>query len=272
MLSVAGVFTDPQFQTVMRALSQKKGVDVNASPSVTTKNGIKASVEITREIIYPTEFDPPQLPQNGNGTTIVIGASVSPPIATPTTPTAFETRKTGVLLDVEPIISDDGRTVELTITPELSDFEGFINYGSPIYTPASQSVLSIQLGQAGTTTVGTTGYVPISSPEQLITPNLILQPVFKTQKVATAVKVWDGATVVLGGAKVQSRQMVNDKIPLLGDLPLVGRFFRSDVKQSDTKNVIIFVTVNVVDPSGQRVNRDTVAAGTSTSAAAAVTQ
>lgn len=272
VLSVAGVFTDPQFQTVMRALSQKKGVDINASPSVTTKNGIKATVEITREIIYPTEFDPPQLPPNGNGTTITIGATLQPMIATPTTPTAFETRKTGVLLDVEPIISEDGRTVELTITPELSDFEGFINYGSAIYSPASRSVLSIQLGGVAANAAATTGYIPVSSPEQLITPNLILQPVFKTQKVATAVKVWDGATVVLGGAKVQSRQMVNDKIPLLGDLPFVGRFFRSDVNQSDTKNVIIFVTVNVVDPSGQRVNRDTVASGASTSAAAAVTQ
>lgn len=277
VLSVAGVFSDPQFQTVMRALSQKKGVDINASPSVTTKNGIKASVEITREIIYPTEFDPPQLPQNGNVLTITIGVSAAPPIATPTTPTAFETRKTGVLVDVEPIISEDGRTVELTITPELSDFEGFINYGSPIFAPNSQSVQPIQQGAARTTApggfvVGTTGYIPISSPEQLITPNLILQPVFKTQKVATAVKVWDGATVVLGGAKVQTRQLVNDKIPVLGDLPFVGRLFRSEVNQSDTKNVIIFVTVNVVDPSGQRVNRDTVSAGASTSAAAAVTQ
>ncbi len=272
VLSVAGVFSDPQFQSVLRALSQKKGVDINASPSVTTKNGIKASVEITREIIYPTEFDPPQLPSNGNNTLIVVGASLAPPIATPTTPTAFETRKTGVLLDVEPIISEDGRTVELTITPELSDFEGFINYGSPIFTPAAQSVVPIQLGQAGTTTVGTSSYIPISTPDQLITPNLILQPVFKTQKVTTAVKIWDGATVVLGGAKVQTRQIVNDKIPLLGDLPFVGRLFRSDVNQSDTKNVIIFVTVNVVDPSGQRVNRDTVAAGASTSAAADVTR
>lgn len=273
VLSVAGVFTDPQFQSVMRALSQKKGVDVNASPSVTTKNGIKASVEITREIIYPTEFDPPQLPQNGN--TLVInltGGGGSPPIATPTTPTAFETRKTGVLVDVEPIISEDGRSVELTITPELTDFEGFVNYGSPIYSPSSQTVQPIQLGPVASLVGGNTSYIPISSPEQLITPNLILQPVFKTQKVVTAVKVWDGATVVLGGAKVQERQIVNDKIPIVGDLPFVGRFFRSDANQTTTKNVIIFVTVNVVDPSGAKVNRDTAAAGTSSSAAAELTQ
>lgn len=258
VLSVAGVFTDPQFQTVMRGLAQKKGVDINASPSVTTKNGLKATVEITREIIYPTEFDPPQLPNQGN--IIYIGFTASPMIATPTTPTAFEMRKTGVLVDVEPIISDDGRTVELTISPELTDFEGFINYGSPILSPANQSVSPIQLPSPAPNTPGGTAYVPLSQPDRLITPNLILQPVFKVQKVSTAVKIWDGATVMLGGAKVQQRTMVNDKIPLVGDLPFVGRFFQSNVTQTETKNVIIFVTVNVVDPSGRKINQDTAAA------------
>ncbi len=261
VLSVAGVFTDPQFQTVLRGLAQKKGVDVNASPSVTTKNGLKASVEVIREFIYPTEFDPPQLPQGGGGNLNLGGGGGGggQQIATPTTPTAFEMRKTGVLVDVEPIISDDGRTVELTISPELTEFEGFINYGSPILSPASQSILPIQFGAAAATVIGTTGYVPISQPEQLITPNFILQPVFKSQKVNTAVKIWDGATVVLGGAKIQRRTDVDDQIPVLGNLPFVGRFFRTHTTETETKNIIIFVTVNVIDPSGQKVNQDTAA-------------
>lgn len=251
VLSIAGVFTNPQFQTVLRALSQKKGVDVNASPSVTTKSGLKAIAEVTQEFIYPTEFDPPRLPQGGGR--VRVGAAQQQMIATPTTPTAFEMRKTGVLVEVEPIISEDGRTVELTIAPEMTVFEGFVNYGSPIYVPASLSVLSVDLPGSGT------GYVPLSSPDELITVNKILQPIFKVQKVTTAVKVYDGATVVLGGVKIDSRTMVEDKVPILGDLPFVGRFFKSNTKQTDTKNVIIFVTVEVVDPSGRRVNRDTAA-------------
>jgi len=245
---VAGVFTDPQFQTVIRAMSQKKGIDVNATPSVTTKNGLKATVEITREFIYPTEFDPPQLPQAGGGNINLGGGGGAQQIATPTTPTAFEMRKTGVLLEVEPVISEDGRSVELTITPELTDFEGFVNYGSPILSPASTSFVSTAAG-----------ILPLAQPEQLITPNYILQPIFKTQKTATSVKIWDGATVVLGGAKVQNRTLVDDQVPVLGNLPFVGRFFRSEVTQTETKNIIIFVTVDVIDPSGQKVNRDTAA-------------
>ncbi|WP_345780959.1 Amuc_1098 family type IV pilus outer membrane protein [Prosthecobacter sp.] len=251
VLSVAGVFSDPQFQSVMRGLSQKKGIDVNASPSVTTKNGLKAQVEVTREFIYPTEFEPPQLPQGS--------ARGSQMIATPTTPTAFEMRKTGVTVEVEPIISDDGRTIELTLTPELTEFEGFVNYGSPINSPASLSFLTALLNLDPTDDNGadTQVYVPLAQSEQLITPNLILQPIFKTHKVQTAVKIWDGATVVLGGVKIQKHTAVNDQVPLLGNLPFVGRFFKGEVMQTETKNVVIFVTVNVVDPSGQKINRDT---------------
>lgn len=246
ILSVAGVFTDPQFQTVLRGLAQKKGVDVAVSPSVTTKSGVKATVEITREFIYPTEFDPPQLPQ-GN----LIGVT---PIATPTTPTAFEMRKTGVTLEVEPVVSEDSRSVEILLAPEVVDFEGFVNYGSPINSPNSTAFRQVTVG-------GVTAYVPLISSEQLITPNKILQPVFKSSKVSTAVKVWDGQTVVLGGLKQQEHTIVDDQVPLLGDLPFIGRLFRTHVKRTDTKNIIIFVTVNVIDPSGQKVNQDTASVG-----------
>jgi len=60
--------TDPQFQVVIRALNQKKGVDLMSAPSVTTKSGQKATVEVVREFYYPTEFDPPQIPQQFGST------------------------------------------------------------------------------------------------------------------------------------------------------------------------------------------------------------
>ena len=161
-------------------------------------------------------------------------------------------RKTGVLLDVEPVIGEDGGTVELTLSPELTDFEGFVNYGSPIQMPTGLNFITLVVG-------GVTQVIPFRAPDRVITPNKILQPVFKTNKVTTAVKVWDGATIVLGGVKIQTRTMVNDKLPILGDVPFVGRFFRSDTKHVDTKNIIIFVTVNVIDPSGRKINRQTTA-------------
>src|SRR6202012_310154 len=91
--AIAGVFTDPQFQVVIRALNQKKGVDLLSSPKVTTKSGQRAVIEIIREFRYPTEFTPPQIPQTfQTPTTVGVlgggggGGSGSFPV-TPTTPT-----------------------------------------------------------------------------------------------------------------------------------------------------------------------------------------
>lgn len=235
VFSVSGVLTSPQFQTVIRALDQKKGIDLAAQPAVVTRSGQKASVEITRELIYPTEFDPPQVPTNvGQNRILIVGGiqiplPLPPPVVTPTTPTAFDMRRTGVVLEVEPVISEDGRSVDLAITPEFTEFSGFVNYGTPIF--------SIFEGNYS-----------------MLTDNFIYQPVFDTKKVVTAVNIYDGATVVLGGLVSDNTIVTQDKVPIVGDAPVVGRLFRSDVTRRQMKHVLFFVTVKVVDPSGRRVN------------------
>jgi len=50
-------------------------------------------------------------------------------------------------------------------------------------------------------------------------------------------------------------QKVEDRTPFIGDLPLVGRLFRSNVDQHIKRNLIIFVTARLVNPAGQPVNQ-----------------
>ena len=168
-------------------------------------------------------------------------------IATPTTPTAFEMRPTGVRLEAEPTVGQDGNTIELNLSPEVVEFDGFINYGSAIFSPASFS-FGILNNAAGGESI-----IPISSGEQLITPNVINQPIFSVRKVTTGVTVWDGQTVVLGGLIREDVQDVEDKVPLLGDIPIIGRLFRSESEQHFKRNLMIFVTAYLIDPSGQRI-------------------
>lgn len=253
ILSVAGVFTDPQFQAVMRGLSQKKGVDLMSAPSVTTKGGTRATMSVVREFIYPTEFDPPQLPQGNQAGGALLGGGGTNMIATPTTPTAFETRNTGVTLEAEPTVGPDGNTIELNLSPEVVEFDGFVNYGSPILSPSSSAFQAIQTQAIGAVGAATTGYIPLSQPERLITPNIINQPIFSVRKVTTGVTVWDGQTVALGGLIREDVQDVEDKLPILGDLPFIGRLFRNEAEQHFKRNLMIFVTAYLIDPSGQRV-------------------
>jgi general secretion pathway protein D len=244
IFGVAGAFTDPTFQVVIRALNQKKGVDLLSAPRVTTKSGQRAVIEIIREFRYPTEFDPPQIPQNfgnqNNQVSIIpgaTGAGASSFPVTPTTPTAFETRNTGVTLEVEPVIGPDGYTIDLNLVPQVVEFEGFINYGSPIQSSATNPITGV------TTT-------------NVITPNVINQPIFSTRKVTTSVSIFDGQTVVLGGLMREDIQKVEDKVPLLGDIPLVGRLFRSSVDQHLKRNLIIFVSARLMNPAGDPVRSE----------------
>src|SRR5438128_7567579 len=239
IFSLAGVFTQPQFQVVMRALNQKTGVDLLSASLVTTKSGQRALIEIVREFRYPTTFTPPQIPSLTTTTAptvlngVLVPAPAQPIIAAPTTPQNFETRNTGVTLEVEPVVGPDGQTIDLNLVPQVVEFEGFINYGSPINAIAVNTVAGISISKAVT-----------------LTENVINQPVFSTRKVTTNVSVWDGQTVVLGGLMREDVQKTEDKVPIIGDVPLVGRLFRTNVDQHIKTNLVIFVTARLVTPAG----------------------
>ncbi|MGI8432961.1 MAG: type II secretion system protein GspD, partial [Chthoniobacterales bacterium] len=248
IFGLGGVLTDPKFQLVIRALNQKKGVDLLSAPRVTTKSGQRAVIEIVREFRYPTQFDPPKIPDHVGGGSLLGGSASSIPV-TPTTPTGFETRNTGVTLEVEPVVGPDGVTIDLNLVPQVVEFEGFINYGSPILSPATS--LTSDIFNAFGTIIGQT-VVPI--PASVITPNVINQPIFNSRKVTTSVSVWDGQTVVLGGLMREDVQKTEDRTPILGDIPIVGRLFRTNTDQHIKRNLVIFVTARLVNPAGQPIN------------------
>jgi general secretion pathway protein D len=250
--ALSGVFTNPQFQMVIRALNQKKGVDLMAAPKVTTKSGQKATISIVRDFPYPQEFEPPQVPQStGSGNVSIGGATQEQdPVVTPSFPTDFTTRQLGVSLEVEPQIGPDGYTIDLSLSPEVVDFDGFINYGSPILAPQRNIV-------AGAVSTALNPLDVLSANQfytpTLLTENTINQPIFSVRKVTTSVSIWDGQTVALGGLIREDVQKVNDKVPVLGDIPLAGALFRSEIDQKIKQNLIVFVTARLMDAAGQQL-------------------
>ncbi|MCH7224517.1 Amuc_1098 family type IV pilus outer membrane protein [Haloferula sp. A504] len=241
ILSLTGLFTDGQVQMIMRGLAQKKGTDLMTAPSVTARSGEKATIEIIREFIYPTEYEPPELPNsvgnNGGNAGGIGGLGQGPAIfpVTPATPTAFETRNTGVTLEIAPNIGANDFVIDLNFAPEIVEFEGFINYGSPIQSPSSDA-----LGNPTTVT---------------ITDNRIEMPVFSTRRVNTALTIFDGYTVAVGGLMREDVQNVEDKVPILGDIPILGRLFQTKAENRIKSNLIIFVTAEIIDATGRPLNR-----------------
>lgn len=224
ILSLTGLFNEGQVQMMMRGLDQKKNVDIMIRPTILTRSGQSSSVVVSREFIYPTEYEPPELP-NSTG----INTTGSFPV-TPATPTAFEKRDVGVVLEVLPVADANKNYIDITLNPTVTDFDGFVNYGSPI-SSAVQGLLG---------------------PETVtITENRILMPVFSTQRANTQLTVADGATIVMGGLMASSVQTVEDKVPILGDIPWVGRLFQSKSTQPISTAIIFLVHVELLDPTGR---------------------
>jgi len=244
-LSMRGFISSVQYNLILTALSQKRSFDLLSESAVLTKSGEQGTMEAVRVFPYPVAFDPPevvQLTNTGTGVTVI---TPNPPTIIPTTPTEFKTRNVGVRLAIHPQVTADNKTIDLSLFPEVTDFEGFINYGSQIFVANPTTASFINGGG------DITGEIDARS---LLSNNDINQPVFNTRRIVTKIQIRDGATVVLGGLIREDLQTINDKVPVLGDLPLIGRLFQSKAVQSIKRNLIVFVTANIYRNDGELLN------------------
>ena len=244
VVSLLGVGNDFAFSTLLRGLNQKSGADLMTQPSVVTRSGQQAVIESGQNFTYPGEYEPPELPNNVGATTIdpVTGQGVSTssfPV-TPAHPTDFQTRFLGTTLEVQPVVSEDRKTAEVTFNLEVDEFLGFINYGSPITGGSSATVF----GAAGFTQASTVGE---------ITSNDILVPIFDRVGLNTKLEIATGQTIIAGGLVSETVEDVQDKVPILGDIPLLGRLFQSNGVRREKEVLLVFVTVRIVDPGGKPV-------------------
>ena len=241
-----------QFRTLITAVSQKNSANVLANPSIILKRGQKGVIEVAQEFKYVKEYSAPQssirtvIPEGGGaintgipGPETVIGSfpsEISDPVPI------------GVKMGVKPDVTGDNSRVLLELEPSFIDFEGFINYGTPIYSAFAASTYGVQT---------------------LILTNNINQPVFiRRDLTLPAVEVSDGYTLLLGGLLREDIQKIDEKVPIIGDIPIFGRAFQGKTEQAIKKNTLIFVTPRILDVSGQPLNPT---AGSPTTASASGT-
>jgi len=71
-------------------------------------------------------------------------------------------------------------------------------------------------------------------------------PSINTKKVNTEVLVENGGTVVIGGVFTQDLSDSTQKVPLLGDVPVVGWLFKNNVKSDTKSELLIFITPKIM--------------------------
>jgi len=136
--------------------------------------------------------------------------------------------ETGPILDVVPYVLSDGYTINMALIPSVTVFNGYDT--APTIPSVTGNLNVVQLP--------------------------VILPDFTVRQVVTTVNVWDNQTVVIGGLISSTLQTTKDKVPMIGDIPVLGRFFQSQSKTTQKKNLMIFVTATIVDPAGNRVHTD----------------
>lgn len=118
-----------------------------------------------------------------------------------------EFREVGVFLNVIPHVTRDNM-ISLRVMPEFSVVAGTVIIGGTL----------------------------IQSP----------QPIVDSRKADTTLLVEDGQTIVLGGLRKKEATQQTDKVPLLGDLPLLGWLFRFEGEEIVNSELVVFITPRVV--------------------------
>jgi general secretion pathway protein D len=228
LATVSGVVGEFDVSATLRALSQRSGSDLLSAPKVTVLSGNRANIVVAQEFRYPQSYGEIQSEVGtASGSTTGGGAGVT---ITAGTPQDFSSRNVGVELAVTPTVEEDDYSISLELNPRVTEFEGFVEYGGT------------SIAISGSTTVSV--------------PSGFFQPIFSTREINTRVTVWDGATLVMGGLTREEVRRVNDKVPILGDIPYIGRAFRSKGESSQKRNLLIFVTANLVSPGGSLKKQD----------------
>jgi len=129
---------------------------------------------------------------------------------------SFRYQDIGIILQVTPFITSDGQ-IEMILAPQISSL--------------SDQTIPISSG-------GTNG-APIGA------------PIINIRSADTVVVTPDGQTVVIGGMMQNQKTQTESKIPLLGDIPLLGNLFKRKLKQDVKTELLIFLTPHIVAEPAQ---------------------
>ena len=220
-LTLEGILTGTQYQAVLHALAENKKTKTLSAPRVTTLNNQTATIKSVTEFVYATRYQASVVREYLNG-----NGNFNDVVNG-----VRETRFVNVPQDF--VTKDLG--VLLYVTPSVGQDRRTITLA-----------LSPEVSEKKTDdTFG--GEVTL--------------PRFTTRNLETSVVMENGETVVLGGLMKDTTTKTVTKVPVLGSLPVVGGLFRKDDDSVERSNLLIFVTAQILDPSGASLARQDEPAG-----------
>ncbi|WP_160300763.1 type II secretion system protein GspD [Kiritimatiella glycovorans] len=215
-MTYQGILNNAQFQAVLHALDISGKGRTLSVPRVTTLNNTPAKLRNGQDFRFYDEFKAQAFAlvdaNNRKYTVTALMPSGAPKM-----------EELGITLVAVPSVGADLRTINLLLQPTIAQFEGFESYQSTNVVAGAQQVQQIE----------------------------VKLPKFSRKEVQTRVVVESGETVVMGGLIDVVEKDTENKVPLLGDLPYIGKAFRQEHTSEQTRNLLIFVTATVLSERGE---------------------
>lgn len=206
-----------RFDLLVRAMDQTSGVDVLSSPRIVAVNGETATIRIGELHNYPEVYE------DGVSGAAVLHVRYED----------FEEKLLGVEMTVTPRVK--GNEIRLKINPKITDLVGWQGFE---LAPADSCYNYYQKSLGN---------------EYLHEAVVARLPIIKRREIETDVSVTSGSTIGLGGLISEKTEAFDDRVPVLGSIPLIGRLFRSEGERMVKRNLMIFVTATKVTPDGSVV-------------------
>jgi Flp pilus assembly secretin CpaC/tetratricopeptide (TPR) repeat protein len=203
----------------IQAVAKNTRSETLSSPKIITTSGHEAVIRMVEERYFPSSWENPEITVNNN--TVQLQAPI---------PEFDDSTDIGIRLTVTPIVNPDNYTITLHVKPEVVSFIDYSKY--PI--TLEQGTLDAD-GQ------------PVPS---IQTTYEIKMPIIGRRDIDTHVKVYDGETIVLGGMINNRIVYRDDKWPIIGDIPLIGRLFSSQLAYTNDLNLLIFLTARLINSDG----------------------
>ncbi|KPK41303.1 MAG: hypothetical protein AMJ78_05840 [Omnitrophica WOR_2 bacterium SM23_29] len=219
----------------IKALEEKGKANLLSAPKVTTVSGQMANIQVVRKYPYVSDF-----------TLENIGTAENPIWNYKLT---LSEKPIGIALEVTPYVSEGSNTITLDLHPEvgiLKDQVVISNLRAIGTTGSDIGAATIAVG-GGFAAQTTAGYEAGTA----LIPDELGWPVVDIRTTQTSISIDSGETIVLGGMIKDEETVTKRKIPILGDIPLLGRAFKYDYKNIKKKNLLIFITASIVTADGE---------------------
>jgi len=207
----------------IEAVAKNTRTETLSAPKIITTSGHEATIRMVEERYYPSGWENPEITVNNN--TVQTQAPI---------PEFDDSTDIGIRLTVTPIVNPDNYTITLHVKPEVVSFITFSSY-----------TVQVEQGQMieGVAHPALTNNYEIKMPE------------IGRRDIDTHIKVYDGETIVLGGMVSNRNVYRDDKWPIIGNIPLVGRLFTSQLAFTEQTNLLIFLTARLINNDGVPVRR-----------------